>query len=62
MKSWKTTTCGIVAAAAGGVAAANIDPTITKIAGTIAAIATALLGIFSRDNNVTSEEAGAKKQ
>ena len=59
-KSWKTTTCGIIAAAAGGVAAANIDPIVTKIAMVITSIATAAMGFFARDNNVSSEQAGAK--
>jgi hypothetical protein len=60
MKSWKTTVCGIIAAAAAGVASADMDPIVTKIAGIIAAIATAALGYFARDNKVTSEDAGAK--
>ncbi len=59
-KSWKTTACGIVAAAAGGVAAANIDPIVTKISIVVGTIATAALGFFARDNNVSSEDAGAK--
>ena len=55
MKNWKTTTCGIIAAAGAGVAAtyATSDPVVAKIAGIIAAIATAALGIFSKDSNVT---------
>jgi len=32
MKSWKTTLCGAIAASAGGIAAANLDPIVTKIA------------------------------
>jgi len=60
MKSWKTTVCGVVAAAAGGVAAANIDPTITKIATIAATIATGLIGFFARDNNKSSEDVGTK--
>lgn len=59
-KSWKTTLAGVIAAAAAGVATANIDPIVTKIAGIVAAIATAALGVFARDNGVTSEDAGAK--
>ncbi len=55
MKNWKTTVCGIVAAAAAGVAATYMssDPLIAKIAGIVAAIATALLGLFAKDSNVT---------
>jgi hypothetical protein len=60
MKSWKTTVCGIVIAAAGGVAAASgLDPVVTKVAAVVASIATGLLGIFARDNNKTSEQVGA---
>ncbi len=59
MKSWKTTVAGIIAAAAGGVASAGLDPVITKVAGIVATIATAAIGFFARDNNVTSEQAGA---
>lgn len=59
MKSWKTTLCGAISAAATGIAAANLDPMITKIAGIVATVATAALGYFARDNNVTSEQAGA---
>lgn len=55
MKNWKTTLCGVVAAAATGVAAsyASSDPVIAKIAGVIAAIATAALGFFAKDSNIT---------
>ena len=60
MKSWKTSLFGILAAAAGGVAAAGLDPTITKIAMIIASVATAAMGFFARDKDVTSEQQGVK--
>lgn len=60
MKSWKTTLCGAIAAAAGGVAAANLNPLVTKIAGIIAALATGLTGLFARDNDKSSEDVGTK--
>lgn len=60
MKSWKTTLCGAIAAAAGGIVAANLDPVVTKIAGIVGTIATAALGYFSRDNDKSSEDVGAK--
>jgi len=51
--NWKTTLFGILAAAAGGVATSNLDPTVTKIASILAAIFVGLLGIFSKDHDVT---------
>lgn len=48
MKSWRTTLFGVIAAAAGGVAA-NV-PELAHIAGTISVIATALLGLFAKDH------------
>jgi hypothetical protein len=60
MKSWKTTLFGILTAAAGGVATTSTDPQTGKWAMLIGAICTGLMGIFSRDNKVTSEQAGAK--
>lgn len=62
MKSWKTTVCGCVAAAAAGIALdESIDPKIRGIAKMVGIAAGALLGYFARDNNVTSEQVGAKK-
>lgn len=58
--SWKTTVCGIVAAAAQGVAANYPNTTIGQVASVVAYLATAALGFCARDNNVTSEQAGAK--
>lgn len=58
--SWKTTLFGLIAAAAGGVAAANIDPVITKIATAVSSIAAGLIGFFARDHGVSSEQAGVK--
>ena len=52
--------CGAIAAAAGGVAAANLNPLVTKIAGIIAALATGLTGLFARDNDKSSEDVGTK--
>lgn len=60
MKSWKTTVCGAVAAAATGIAGANIDPLLTKICGIVAALATGLIGLFARDNDKSSEDVNAK--
>lgn len=59
MTNWKTTVFGILAAACGGIASANISPTVTQIAGVLAAIFTGLLGIASKDHNVTG---GTKQQ
>jgi hypothetical protein len=60
MKSWKTTLCGAIAAAAGGIAAANLDPLVTKIATIVASVASGLVGFFARDNDKTSEDVAAK--
>ena len=60
MKSWKTTLCGAVAAAAGGIAAANLDPLVTKIATVVASLASGLVGFFARDNDKSSEQVSIK--
>jgi hypothetical protein len=60
MKSWKTTLCGAIAAAAGGIAAANLDPLVTKIATVVSSLASGLVGLFARDNDKTSESVNAK--
>ena len=60
MKSLKTTLCGAIAAAAGGIAAANLDPLVTKIATVVASLASGLVGFFARDNDKTSEDVAAK--
>lgn len=65
MKSWKTTTVGILTAI--GIIAAQLsylfdtDPqTVFDLQVVFAALGVAGIGFFARDNNVTSEEAGAK--
>jgi hypothetical protein len=60
MKSWKTTLCGAIAAAAGGIAGANLDPIVTKIATIVASLASGLVGFFARDNDKSSESVNAK--
>jgi hypothetical protein len=60
MKSWKTTLCGAVAAAAGGIAAANLDPLVTKIATIVASLASGMVGFFARDNDKSSEQVSIK--
>lgn len=58
MKSWKTSVSGSVAAL--GVYFANqTDPTLHIIGQVLTAVGTFLTGLFARDNNVTSEQAGA---
>lgn len=64
-QSWKTTAAGIaaiVAAAATAVVALfDADPATVPDWGAVAAAFMAGLGlVFARDNNVTSEAAGAK--
>ena len=60
MKSWKTTLCGVL-----GIVGAAITqffpeyPLVFKVGGFMAAIGPALGLLFARDNNVTSEQAGA---
>jgi len=51
--SWKTMLFGILAAAAGGVAASFPDGAVHTYAGYAAALFTALLGVFAKDHNVT---------
>lgn len=65
MKSWKTTTAGIctIVSVVAGIIKAIVDgdPTTNPDWGVaIAAVTTAFGLIFARDNNVTSETAGAK--
>ena len=64
MKSWKTTAAGIVA---GLIAALNapelkaLEPSwMVSLTPYLGSIAIALMGVFARDNSVTSEQAGAK--
>ena len=56
MNSPKTTWCGAVAAAAAALATAGLDPTTSKVAGIVAAIATALMGYFAKDHDSPSLE------
>ena len=58
MKSWKTTLGGILAAV--GISMKH-DPRLAPYADVISAIGIALVGFSARDNNVTSEQAGAKQ-
>ena len=59
MKSWKTTIVGTLAAI--GLAASGLNDAegLTWIE-ILSALFAAALGVFARDNNVTSEKAGAK--
>jgi hypothetical protein len=57
VKSWKTTVSGLLAG--GGLAFAEFFPEFARYGHFAAAIGTVLAGLFARDNNVTSEQAGA---
>ena len=64
--SWKTTLCGILGILAAAINLIAIplldaDPVTTANFGGFLAIAVPAIGLlFARDNNVTSEQAGAK--
>jgi hypothetical protein len=58
MTSWKTTVGGLLMAAGMSVLD-NPDPRIHLAAKVCEALGAALLGMSARDNNVTSEQAGA---
>ena len=59
-KSWQTSLGGILAAIGTGLQACK-DPTWAATVGQIlGAIGIAIIGLCARDNNVTSEQAGAK--
>jgi len=66
MKSWKTTVCGILGVVTAGITLIatpllDADPeTLPNWGAFGAAIAAALGLIFARDNDRTSEQAGAK--
>lgn len=58
MKSWKTTLGGILLGI--GTPLATAGEGLYKTVGTVLATIGGLLMAFARDNNVTSEDAGAK--
>ena len=57
--SWRTTLSGIIAGI-GLITAHSTDPKIQAIGTIAAAIGVIVFGAVSRDNKVTSEQAGAK--
>jgi len=57
MKSWKTTVAGVIAL--GGTLLAQFFPEFAKLGGFLAAFGSGAGLLFARDNNVTSEQAGA---
>jgi hypothetical protein len=56
--SWKTTLCGVLVLLGGLVA--QFFPEFARYGGFLAALGSGLGFMFARDNNVTSEQAGAK--
>lgn len=56
--SWKTTLCGLLALVGG--ALVQFFPEYAKLGGFLAFIGSGAGLLFARDNNVTSEQAGAK--
>jgi hypothetical protein len=59
VKSWKTTLCGLVAAACTGLAQTpEMDPAWSHMLLTIGSIAGGIGLLFARDSNVTSEQQG----
>ena len=61
MKSWKTTLFGALSACGLGLSQST-DPLLHTIGNVLGPISLALAGLFARDNNVTSEQAGADKK
>ncbi len=69
-RSWRTTTCGILALLAslipGAIALIDGDPATVvdtqEITTAIMGAVLAFMGVSARDNKVTSEQAGAKKE
>lgn len=59
MKSWKTTLAGVIGAI-GTFLLTQQDHTLQVIGQVLAGVGTFLLGLFARDNKVTSEDVGAK--
>lgn len=59
--SWKTSLFGSIFAASTGLAASEALPENARgYAGLVAALSGILAAFFTRDNNVSSEQAGAK--
>jgi hypothetical protein len=59
MKSWKTTLAGILVALGTSLTQSS-DKTLQTIGAILTPVGSLLLGLSARDNNVTSEKAGAK--
>lgn len=59
MKSWKTTLAGVLAAV-GTYLAANEAGVVHTIGQLLVGAGPLLIGLFARDNNVSSEQAGIK--
>lgn len=59
MKSWKTTVAAAIAAL-GVVFTKSDDHTLQTIGAILSPLGTLLIGMFARDNKVTSEQVGAK--
>jgi len=60
MKSWKTTVCGLIGAIGAYLATTNDPSWLPTLGKLLSGVSVALIGFFARDNNVTSEQAGAK--
>lgn len=60
MKSWKTSLGGILSAT--GIGLKQAPPAVSQWSDLVTIIGTLLLGLGARDNNVSSEEAGAVKK
>lgn len=60
MKSWKTTVCGLLAAAGTYLISVKEPAWLSLVGQFLAAVGTAGIGMFARDNDKTSEDAGAK--
>lgn len=59
-KSWKTTLGGILSATGVGLKAA--PPSVSQWSDLVTILGTLLMGFAARDNNVSSEDAGAVKK
>jgi hypothetical protein len=58
--SWKTTVGGIAGSLGTVIGTMAHDDVMRGVAGIVGGIGILLLGLAARDNNVTSEQAGAK--